>query len=436
MNARFPRPQTLGAALISGILLQAGTFAQSLTECVDRGLKHAPSVRRSMFDAKSATADVGVALAPTRPSLSVEGSFGVGLADRTVDGIPTAEGDTLAHRRAGFTFQQLLYDFGSSSKLVEAAWFRKLYSDFLVTDAAENRALEVVEVYLNVLRYRLHVKLNEQKLSDLEGYLEKAAGQALKEGNGDKLILEGRIANTKADLARSKSLVMAAEGRFRILTKLSPDNLALPRLPDVGGLYGRSENHPKLQAAKQAIEAGRLTAEGLARDFYPKFFFEVQGHYGKDVYGTRGPDRGISGLAVMRWDALDGGKRKSLLEQAEAERDKQHAILEEIKDALEDDVNKAKADLIGARARYKKLSGSIESLESGLSTLEEQVKNNRGKLTSVISAYTEKSSSRRELVDANFDAYRAAFEVLAAGGQLLEYLNVEFSPDRVGKDGK
>lgn len=407
-------------------------LAQSLHESVDSALHRSPSVQRTIQEAKMAVADISLARAAQRPSLSVEGSVGMASSTRTVDGIPTANGDWLVHRRASFTLQQLIFDFGASGRLVDAARLRKLYGELIVAETLEDQAGLVVSTYVDILRYRLQARLLVEKINTLEQYGGKAADRAAKEGDVDLVIIKGRLAGARADLAQMEARVGASEKRFQQLTLLEPKNLHLPELPSMDAGYVDTDENAKVQAAKMAVDSGKKNVEALRRDLYPKLFMEVQGAKGKDVMGTEGPDQSLSALAVLRWDVFDGGRKVATLRKAEAEVGKQNAVVDEVRLAIDDDVNRAVEELRGAKKRYRQLSSSIDELTTGVAKTESLLdKGDKSvRLMSLVSAYTEQSNARRDLVDACMDRYKAAFAVLAAGGQLVNYLKVDFEGGR------
>ncbi len=417
---------------IAGFCLPAIGLAQSLRESVDASLRRSPTVQRAIQEARMTATDVGAAKAAQLPTLSVEASTGPAYRERTVDGINAGTGDWLLSRRAGFSLQQLLFDYGASGRLVSSARLREAYGNLLIAETLETQALIVVNAYLDVVRFRLQARLMEEKTGALGTYRTTAASRAAKEGDVDSVIVEGRLASSRADWAQAASRARAAERRFEQLTRLSPDHLDLPRLPDADSESGLSTANPKVRAAMIAVDASKENAEALRRDLYPKLLLQLQGSVGKNVSGVEGPDRDLSALAVFRWEIFDGGRKRAALQKARAETDKNSAIVDEVKLAIQDDVTQAVEGLRGARKRYSALSTSIGELTTGLkkteTLLEKGDKNVR--LMSVVSAFTEQSNTRRDLVDAQVDRYKSAFAALAASGRLLDYLGVNFNRSR------
>ena len=411
--------------LVGLLLFGQSVHAQSLSEAIKNGLELSPSVRKSVHQALSTSADIKIANSARLPKITADGSAGAAYRDRSIDGAATGSGDTLFSRRLALTLQQLLFDWGASGRFVQSAKKKAEFERLLVLEEREQEALAITETFLDVIRLRLHDSVLKKGVTELSEFQEKAKNDG-DSGIGPSVLLEGRIAVAEANVENNKALLGAIENRYYLLVGQKPGTLSLPAMPRFQQGMQDHEYSWKYAAAQKGIEASKMQMAATKRDWRPKFFVELRGGLGHDVSGISGPDNEWSGLLVLRWTPYEGGKHKARLEKADAEIDKQKAILMDVQRAVEDQVGNSLKKLDGAKARTATLEKGVVKMGNALETFK---KDQTAKALTIAQLSSERVRAQTLFINAKVDQYKAAYAALAASGALLEFQKVSTRKD-------
>jgi outer membrane protein TolC len=413
------------ALLVSASL--SSLCAETIENSVQNALRDSPAVRQAVSKARAAAEEITISKSRQRPNVTFEGAAGPAFRDRSVDGVSSGTGETLFSRRASLSLTQMLYDWGASGKLVTSAKMKQLYQTLLIADAREEQALLVSDTYISLVGARLKANVLSDKVSYLMRFSDLATKKQRADGDTQSAVLRGRLGGAEAEFEKAKGLVEALEKRFALLTMCKGNDLALPPLPVVGGVSVDMDAAPKVVAAKQAVKAQEAQVDALRKDLLPTLSLEVRAGAGDSVLGIDGPDNELSALAVFRWNPFDGGRKRAAIRQAQANLESEKAVVDDIRQAINDRVSTSQAELMAAARRYKQLKDSISELNSATGQFDSLLEGNQTGVTplSVAAVYGERNNAQLEAIEAWTDRYRSSYKVLAAAGQLLDFFNVK-----------
>lgn len=264
-------------------------------------------------------------------------SLGLSLQGRWIDPSELAEHDENDDSRAALKLRKNLYDFGRSSKSVEAAQ-QQLEAK---TGQLQHSELQLQQLimrrYFDVLQADLAAATaNESLAIAFIGFNNARERAALGELTDlDLLRLED---NYQQQLLQQKQTAQAQrQTRARLALVLNqPDNLSItllePNLPGLKNplpdyavlLQEMEQNNPELQALRSSLAAASTAREAAAAQANPQLYFEVEAVEYQRVSSSRNPLTAILGLDVPLYS---GDRTRVAKAKAEAERSRSKALL-------------------------------------------------------------------------------------------------------------
>jgi outer membrane protein len=338
---------------------------------------------------------------------------------------PGANSTAETTANVGVTASLLIYDFGRSDFLTEAAKETVLATRETLRSVEQMVLLTAVQAYMNVIRNREFVDLRRNNLRLLQEEL-RAANDRFEVGE----VTRTDVAQAEAAVALAESGLAVAEGdltraieEFLQAVGRAPGSLLTPGdLPALAGDVEAAKaaavrRHPDILSAQRNVTVAELNMGAAAAAKMPSI--NLTGQLGLDEELTGGGfSRGGSVGVELRGPIYQGGRLSSLERQARAQRDAQLARLHLAGLQVRQDVGNAYANLRAARAAR---TANIEAVRAARvafeGTREEAMLGARTTLD-VLDSEQNLLDSQANLISANADVVIAAYSVLAAMGEL------------------
>jgi len=421
--------------LLTGSLIAAlmgGTAsADTLREALVSAYQTNPTLTAQRETLKATDATVAIAKAAGRPQILGTVGLNRNLAQRGV--LNTGgHGPTLS---AGADLSVPLFSGGSVRNSVKAAQTRVEAGRATLQAVEGDVFTQAVSAYMDVIRDRSIVELNQNNVKVLETNLE-ATRDRFQIGDltrTDVAQSEARLQLGRSQLAAAQGQLTASEATYRQVVGHAPGQLAppppLPPLPttaDEAVQIALASNPDLVSISRQAIaagydvrvaEAGRLpTLSGVLSNTYVNNL----GGAGKDpVTGERNPSTGSQssiGLSASI-PIFQGGLPAARIRQAQAQ---QGQTLEQVVGTERAVVQAARAAFANYDAAQKQIQAQTVAVQANELALEgahaEQSVGTRTVLD-VLNAEQELLNSQVALVTAKRDAYVDGFTLLNAMGQ-------------------
>ncbi len=427
---RIPFHVRFAVACTAGLLvalrpLPASAFRIELPEAVGRALTQGGKSRRALLATERASHEAQGMRSEFRPRLSV--SSGAGYSSRQTEKLRAVDGRgvervyglaSLGSREGWFNVfaEQLLFDL-RRSKQIEAADLAVEVTKAVEAQERQAVALEVFELYTDVLRLDERLRMSRQVASRAKALAElasslAAAGAALDVDREDARIAAQRAALAVEDLERRRAIAQQS-----LAAAIGAGNADLPEpvagsLPAVGdGEVTEVDDRllaetPELRAleARRRLEHARVEAAHATR--LPTV--GVQGgysHYGTNRYDNF-PDEWRIGVDV-RVPLFDGGKTRH--ETAAARNDEQIATIQyELALARKRRlVGELRARLAAAGRQEELAASSAANAQRRLDLVEMRLRAKRGGVLEVVSALDRYRAASAAAIDARFERLRA-----------------------------
>jgi len=300
----------------------AATFvqAQTLPEAMQKALEVHPEVQAGVNARVAADYQVRAAKGGYLPRVDVTAGYG----REGTDSPSTANRwETMNRGESAIRLRQMVFDgFATSSEVgrQQATANARAYS---LMGTSERTALDVAQVYLDVLSRREMVRLAEENLRNHERILDQIKLRTSR-GVGRLADLdqaEARLAQARNNLITEQTNLADANTNFLSVVGQMPDELSAPA-PFIDLLPATLdearaqmvESSPVLRSAESDIAAAEKQYDAAKSSFYPRFDAELGRTADNNVDGTVGHSNEWQAMLRMNFNLYAGGSNKADLE--------------------------------------------------------------------------------------------------------------------------
>ncbi|MGB5445346.1 MAG: TolC family outer membrane protein, partial [Psychromonas sp.] len=326
-----PYKLKLGQKSIVAVLCSAAIFStqvnsQSLEQAVAHALDTNPELRIAYTQFKVKEKQVDQAEAGYLPTLDATGGYGYEYTD-SPSTRSSGDGDdtkSLARSELGLKLQQNLFNGFHTQSEVSRTSYATSAEQWRLHSSAEDLALQISQVYLDLIKAQQLVELSEQNLASHQEIYDqiKQRTDAGFSSSADFSQISGRLANANSNLIAAKNNYLDSKAMFYRVTEQQPENLVIP-VPDASLLPANAEqgikaaiaNHPVIRSAENDIHSARAQYDSAKSAYYPKVTLDVEANHYNDIDGADGEYSGVGGennevLAMVRvsYNLYAGGK--------------------------------------------------------------------------------------------------------------------------------
>ncbi|HYQ50109.1 MAG: TolC family outer membrane protein [Pseudomonas sp.] len=300
----------------------AATFvqAQTLPEAMQKALEVHPEVQAGVNARVAADYQLRAAKGGYLPRVDITAGYG----REGTDSPSTANRwETMNRGESAIRLRQMVFDgFATSSEVgrQQATANARAYS---LMGTSERTALDVAQVYLDVLSRREMVRLAEENLRNHERILDQIKLRTSR-GVGRLADLdqaEARLAQARNNLITEQTNLADANTNFLSVVGQMPDELSAPA-PFIDLLPATLdearaqmvESSPVLRSAESDIAAAEKQYDAAKSSFYPRFDAELGRTADNNVDGTIGHNNEWQAMLRMNFNLYAGGSNKADLE--------------------------------------------------------------------------------------------------------------------------
>ena len=407
-------------AYLSVLVLPIRAQAISLADAVRQGLGNHPDVRSAMAKVEQFTTEVDIAEAGYYPKL--EASVG-----------PTQSMRSSLSFNYNITATQMLYDWGRVESQVDSASasLREQMATLLVM--REDAALDISEIFLDVLAYELRIEAVRGHIERLEK-LEKLSRQRNEAGYMDRSE-QGRV---DLELARAHEQLAIEQGNlqnaFRQYQELIGEPATALEEPALEAyterLTDKDERDRAVMASplyhqaveKKAIEEARVRAADA--ELLPEL--DLQGSIMRRPIGGEITDDAIVGLNI-RIDPFQG---LSNFQRTDAARQRLEAAKWDI-GTSERNIRRTVLSLLESESamkwREQPLGEQIKSAIDVSSVYQKQFVVGLRTMNELLNIHQERFEAERQLINLKYERKRVQYRSAAQLGQLVPLLEGRLS---------
>ncbi|MFJ3074316.1 MULTISPECIES: TolC family outer membrane protein [Pseudomonas] len=294
--------------------------AQTLPEAMQNALDVHPEIQAGVNARVAADYQVRAAKGGYLPRVDVTAGYG---RERTDSPSTGNRWESLNRGESAIRLRQMVFDgFATSSEVgrQQATANARAYS---LMGTSERTALDVAQVYLDVLSRREMVRLAEENLRNHERILDQIKLRTSR-GVGRLADLdqaEARLAQARNNLITEQTNLADANTNYLSVVGRMPEELSAPA-PFIDMLPATLEearaqmveSSPVLRSAESDIAAAEKQYDAAKSSFYPRFDAELGRTADNNIDGTVGHNNEWQAMLRMNFNLYAGGSNKADLE--------------------------------------------------------------------------------------------------------------------------
>ena len=415
-------PFTLAASFVQ---------AQSLPEAMQRAIEVHPEVQAGVNSRTAADYQLRAAQGGYLPRVDVLAGYGREGTDSPSTRIGNRSNDweTLNRGEASVRLRQMVFDgFATSSEVgrQQATVNSRAYA---LMGTSERTALNVAQVYLDVLTRRDMVRLAEDNLRSHERIFDQIKLRTSR-GVGrlaDMDQAEARLAQARNNLITEQTNLADAQTNYLSVVGQMPDEVSTP--PAFIDMLPASldearqqmlESSPILRSAESDIAAAEKQYDAAKSSFYPRFDAELGRSADNNIDGVTGHNNDWQAMLRMSFNLYAGGSNKADLEsksyQANQALDIRNNALRQLNEELGlawNAMNNANAQVPIAQ-QYVDYSSSVRTAYQKQFSLGERT------LLDLLDSENELFTAQRRLAEVKNSQLFTQYRIKATIGQLLK----------------
>ncbi|WP_297767817.1 TolC family outer membrane protein [uncultured Roseovarius sp.] len=414
------------ASAIGVVALTAAPYAvkaETLADALKSAYLNSGLLDQNRALLRSADEDVAQAVASLRPI--IDWTTDISRDFSRTRSLNRTRNSGSTNLNLGITGSLLLYDFGRSDFLTEAAKETVLATRQTLISVEQVVLLTGVQAYMNVIRNQEFVALRQNNLRLLRQEL-RAARDRFEVGEvtrTDVAQAESAVALAQSGLAAAQGDLSRAIEEFREAVGRDPGALNTPGdLPQLDGNVQEAKSvalrrHPDLLQAQHNVTAAELNIRAAEAAKRPSLNLTARLGATEDLAESDFARSGSVGIE-LRGPIYRGGALTSAKRQSMAQRDAQLAELHLVGLQIKQDVGNAYANLRAARASRTASREAVRAAQVAFEGTREEAKLGARTTLDVLDAEQDLLDAQANLISANADVVIAAYSVLAAIGEL------------------
>ncbi|WP_439889336.1 TolC family outer membrane protein [Pseudomonas sp. MBLB4123] len=403
---------------------------QTLSEAMQSALDVHPEIQAGINARLSVEEQMKAARGGYLPQVDLLAGYG---REGTDSPTSRAAGDhgyrTLTRGESTLRLQQMLFDgFATSSEVgrQRATVNARAYE---VLGTSERTALDVAQVYLEVLKRQNLVRLAEDNLHSHERIYDQISLRS-QSGVGRMADLdqaEARLAQARNNLITEQTNLADAQVNYFSVVGRRASELSLPQgLP--GGLpeslqAAREEmlaNNPFLSSAEADVQASEQQYEAAKSAFYPRFDAELSRGADNNIDGTSGHSNEWQAMLRMRYNLFAGGSNKADLQSKAHQINQAMDIRNNALRVLIEELGLAWNALDNARQQLPIAQQYVDHSSRVRESYQKQFTLGERSLLDLLDSENELFTASRRLEDVRFIELFTQYRIKATMGSLLK----------------
>ena len=419
--------------------------AQSLSDALVNSYNNSGLLEQNRALLRAADTNTIIASSALLPIVSWAANFSGNWSgtDMVGSGTGVSSSDLVWQGSVGLNSSLTIFDGGTNRLATEVTKQNVLATRQGLISLEQKVISSAVSAFMGVLEGTETVRLREKNYSVIEEQL-RAARDRYEVGEitrTDVALAEARLASSSSALSAAKGLLVRAEAVFKNSVGVVPVDLIAPKempaLPKTSSeaLLIASSSHPELRQLQYQIKASELTVKRVKASSKAKM--RLNGDIGisdSDVDSdTLQASIGLSLSGTIYQGGSINAKQRQALANLQAVRSAIHVQL----NSIEQSISSSFAMLEVAKTSRAALEKQIEAAEVAFNGVKEEASLGARTTLDVLNAEQELLDAKSQFINAIYDEYLAAYDVLSASGLLtVDNLNlsvVRYDPEEYYK---
>jgi adhesin transport system outer membrane protein len=410
--------------------------ALELKDAVEHTIIHSPLVRQKLHQYLGAEAEQGVGYAGFLPGADLSYTSGRELmpAGRQSRNL---RGPDSTHERWGWSVNltQNLFNGYQTLNLVRQQDHAKRAQYYQFLDAGEQQAMAAAQRYLEVLRLRQVLSVNQANL-DSHKTIYRKIERKVTAGIAASVDLEqaaGRLALAESNLLTAQGNLEDAQSEYLRVVGLTAQADMLPFVDfswtpptDPAAQMKLLQQSPANLAARAVVRGGRMAVDARRGAFLPTVDMRARHEWGSGLPGGRsgGYDRKVFEL-VSSFNLSRGGADRARLKMASEALNTSLTQRERICRETRTSLSMAANDVVKLQGKISLLQQHALASEKVRRAYQDQFETGKRSLLDVLDSENEWYDAKVALINGRNDLVFSRIRGAAAAGQLLSALRLK-----------
>jgi len=400
----------------------------SLREALATAYATNPQIEAARANARATDEEVARANSGWRPSISLSGSGGFQHIKTDQPSSPDADRNLTS---GSATLTEPLFRGGRTVAEIRRAKALVRAAQAQLTNAEQQVLLEAATAYLDVVR---DMNMREYRRSNVQVLQDQLNASNIQLGAG--AITQTDVQQTQARLAAARAGLSVAEGQLstsrarfeRVIGRPAESLDAMPQLPNLPGTMDDAVNQaitnaPALVAAQENSRAADYAVDAAVSQLSPQVSLQLQYQYSKNatIIGSISPgvtQRDASAFVQVTVPIFQGGAEYAGIRQAKEQRSQQLANVADVGRQVRESTQAAWGTFMASQASIASNELAVQANQAAVMGVIQEQRAGERSILDILNAQQELLSGQVNLAGAQRDATVAAFQLLAATGQL------------------
>ena len=426
----------------SFVLLPLSVNGQSLEQAVAHTLDTNPEIRAAFTRFKVTEKQINQAKSGYWPTLDLTGGIGYEYTDSPSTRSNGEDSVNLPRRELGLSLKQNLFRGFHTNSEIDRTSYATSAEQWRLHALAEDTALDITKVYVELIRSGELVSLAEKNLqSHIDIYEQiKERTESGFSSKADLSQINGRLASAQSNLIAAKNNYLDSKAKFYSVIDQAPENLVIP-YPDSSLLPKTKEEgielalkyHPAIGASSNDIQSAHAQYESAKSTYYPEVTFEVDANFNDNIDGVdgnftsgdvNGESNDVVAMLRFKYNLFSGGQNKAYAVESAYKINEAKALnvsaYRQVKEGFILSWNAF--EQLNLQKKYIKMH--VVASKDTQADYKEQFKIGQRSLLDLLDTENELYQARRDFLDAEFLEITAQYRILHSMGLLLDSLRI------------
>ena len=424
---KFKNGVSLLALALAAGLCAGGAQAETMAEALADTYETNPDIQSQRATLRATDEGVPQALSNWRPTVEVDGSYGLRQRERQLGAGQPVNENTDQPRTLTLSVTQNLFRGLRTLAETEGAKNRVAAGRASLFDTEQSVLLQAVTAYMNVVRDRAILDLRENNVRVLEQQLQATqdrfdVGELTRT---DVAQAQSRLASAISDRTAAEGVLNSSIATYNRVVGHPPGDLSQPDLPvsllpdnedDAVGLA--KVNNPSVVAADFTERAARDDIDLVTGELLPTLTLDGSVGAARDVVGGDSETDTQSITLNLNVPLYQAGGVYSRVREAKHTASRRLSEYATEQRQAEELARDSWADLQSARARIESFQAEVRAQEVAYDGVQQEAQVGSRTVLDVLDAEQELLNARVGLVQAQRDTVVAAYQMLSATGRL------------------
>jgi len=412
------------------LLVTQSLSAQTLEESIAQAIDNNPQIKQQYAKFESLIRDKEASSSGFLPTVNLHG--GIGYEDTNYNNGQQVD-EQLTRKELGLKVTQNLFNGFETTSEVDRRAFEAESERLALLSDAENLALEVARVYIELLKNQQLLLVTERNVADHDQVLKDIEVRVSKglSSRSDLAQIKARVATSKSSLLAARNNLWDTRVEFLRLVGSEPGTLQQPKVDSLllpanekQAIQDAIKYNPEIRVALADLEAANHEISRESSAYYPDVNLELHANYNDDIGGIEGRDDDMRVMLTFSYDLYNGGNTDSKKESAIWRKEEAKAIRIRTEQQVTEGVRLAWNAWSIQQQQIAWLQQNVDLAKEAELGYIEQFKLNRRSLLDVLDAKVELFIARKNYLETFYNQSLAGYRLLNATGKLSYAMRV------------